>query len=144
MTTTHPTNQDPRQVVSRSPLTLENIGGFAKGRLLDLHLASHSDKFVLVFDNEELLRAVSLPDLEATLRRPEFPRSHTRGGWKTTLCPQGYGWEELQRVRERVKGGAVMLVSYSPSTPFEAFDVTECVREFLGSISFEEVVGSVR
>jgi hypothetical protein len=111
---------------------------------LDLHLASHSDGFVLAFDADKLLRAVSVNELETILKRPEFPRSLQRGGWKTTLVPQIYGWEQLQQVREQVKSGRVVLVSYSPSTPFEAFDVTNCVREFLGSVSFDEVVGSVR
>lgn len=131
-----PTTTTPR---TDCPLNPTNIVPFSEGRTLDLHIAANSGSHVLAYDNG--LRAVSVAELELMFKsNSDFPRSIQRGGWKTTQCPAHYGSRELQTVASLLKAGRTVMVSYSPTTPFQHWDVTDVVANHLASVSLTELL----
>jgi hypothetical protein len=128
-----------------TPLTPDNIEEYSAGKLLDLHLASTSDQFVLAFEGSKV-KAILISDLENLFKsNVGYPRSLQKlPDVKTTQATLPYGWVGLQRCRELTKQGRTVLVMYAPHIPFEWWDVTDVVSEFLGYVSIEEIFGQTR
>lgn len=128
----------------KQPLNAENIVEYAQGKTLDLHLASNSDQFVLTFYGGRL-KAALISDLETLFKAPQFPRTLQKmEGVKTTQAPMPYGWNELQRCKRLTSQKRIVLVAYGPEVPFELWDVTEVVEEYLTRIDLSEVFGTFK